>query len=628
MVQHLIEQGLLQHRAGRFGDAKTLYEQALALQPRHPDALHLAGVAALQGGDAGQAVELIQLAIEVLPENPVFHANLAQAYLALRRVADANAAFRRAATLNPREPQFAVGAANCLAMLGSLAEAERELRAVAERHPGYALVWFNLGNAVQEQGRHPEAADLYRRAIALEPALADAHTNLGRSLHLLERFEEAEQAFRRALAFQPDAAAGYCNLASVLMDRGRFTEAAAVCEQGIARFHDAAELHLMLGSAFTHQGKILSALATFRAAAHLAPDHARAVGAYGSTLHQAGHRVEGMEWLERALALQPESPDFRHAIAGARLSVGDLRAGWMQYESRPARQRRLADASGPLLVRELPGSLSGKTVGLLREQGLGDELFFLRFAATLKSRGAEITYHAHSRIASMLDRVPALGRVIAANDPLPAVDFHLLIGDLPHALGDNDYPPPLAVAPLPDKLGSMKQRLAALGPPPYLGLTWRAGTAAEKQQGTAWVLSKEIPLEMLGAAVRGYDGTLVALQRNPEPGELKRLVELAGQPVHDFTALNDDLEAMLATLALIDDYAGVSNTNMHLRAAAGRTARVLVPQPPEWRWMAAGDESPWFPGFGIYRQGTDGDWAAAFTRLARDLTAERGATRV
>ena len=76
---------------------------------------------------------------------------------------------------------------------------------------------------------------------------------------------------------------------------------------------------------------------------------------------------------------------------------------------------------------------------------------------------------------------------------------------------------------------------------------------------------------------------------------------------------------MLAVLALIEDYIGVSNTNMHLRAGAGRTARVLVPQPPEWRWMAAGEESPWFPGFRIYRQGIDGDWGEALAKLARDL---------
>ena len=96
--------------------------------------------------------------------------------------------------------------------------------------------------------------------------------------------------------------------------------------------------------------------------------------------------------------------------------------------------------------------------------------------------------------------------------------------------------------------------------------------------------------------------------------------------MHDFSDLNDDLEGMLALLALIDDYVGVSNTNMHLRAAAGRTARVLVPQPAEWRWMAGRASSPWFPGFSIYRQSLDGSWTQALARLREDLAA--GAVRI
>ena len=124
--------------------------------------------------------------------------------------------------------------------------------------------------------------------------------------------------------------------------------------------------------------------------------------------------------------------------------------------------------------------------------------------------------------------------------------------------------------------------------------------------------------------MRGVHGTLLALQRNPQPGEIEELSSRAGRPVHDLTALNEDLEAMLALLALVDDYIGVRNTNMHLRAGTGRTARVLVPRPAEWRWLIAGDESPWFPRFRIYRQKPDGDWGAAFDRLKHDLQAEFG----
>lgn len=627
MVHDLIKAGLQQHQAGRLAEAKNIYEQVLASKPRHPDALHLLGVLTLQMGDAGRSATLIERALRVRPENPAFHANLAQAYFALRRVTDARAAFLRAATLDPGNPQPALGAANCLAMQGSFAEAERELRAVAQRHPGYALAWFNLGNAVREQGRPQEAADCYRRAIELDPTFADAHNNLGSVLHALERFEEAEPAYRQYLALQPDAVAGYCNLASVLIDRGRSADAAAVCQQGIELVHastELPELHLMLGSALAHQGKFTAVLAAFRTAATIAPDNARALWAYCGALFETGNEREGLEWLERARELQPDSPEFRNSMAGFYLAAGDLQAGWREYEWRPARSRFVEKFPDLQLVREAPGSLAGRKIFLLREQGLGDELFFLRFAGALKARGAEITYRANAKLASMLGRVPALDRVITENDPLPAADLNMLVGDLPQVLGGADFPPPLALIALPQRLAEMKQRLAALGPPPYLGLTWRAGTAPEKQHGTVWVLHKDVPLEGLGTAVRGVSGTLLALQRNPKPGEIGELASHAGKPVHDLSAANEDLEEMLALLAVMDEYVGVSNTNTHLRAGAGRTARVLVPWPAEWRWMSTGETSPWFPGFRIYRQGPDGDWEAAVGRLRDDLLAAPG----
>ena len=171
-------------------------------------------------------------------------------------------------------------------------------------------------------------------------------------------------------------------------------------------------------------------------------------------------------------------------------------------------------------------------------------------------------------------------------------------------------------------MAAMQERLSNLGPPPYIGLTWRGGTPPDEQAaGMSWMLYKEIPTQQLGNALSGVEGTFIALQRKPGAGEIDRMSEHLRHPLHDFTDANDQLDDMLALLALLDEYIGVSNTNMHLRAAVGKTARVLVPCPPEWRWMARGDESPWFPGFPIYRQTADGNWNAALARLSHDLAA-------
>ncbi|MGH9784912.1 MAG: tetratricopeptide repeat protein, partial [Terriglobia bacterium] len=187
MVRDLIAKGLELHRAGRLSESKSFYEQALAIQPRNPDALHLSGVVALQGGDAETAVELIQQAIAVQPDNPAFHANLAQAFLASHRADAALAAFRRAGRLDPHNPQFQVDAASCQAMQGQLSEAEAQLRKVTRDHPRYFLAWLNLGNAVLEQRRPEEALGLFLRAAELEPASAAAQGSVGKALHALSR---------------------------------------------------------------------------------------------------------------------------------------------------------------------------------------------------------------------------------------------------------------------------------------------------------------------------------------------------------------------------------------------------------------------------------------------------------
>ncbi len=82
---------------------------------------------------------------------------------------------------------------------------------------------------------------------------------------------------------------------------------------------------------------------------------------------------------------------------------------------------------------------------------------------------------------------------------------------------------------------------------------------------------------------------------------------------------------MLTLLSFMDEYVTVSNTNMYLRTGTGRTSCVLVPNPPEYRWMAEGEESPWFPGCKVYRQKVDGSWEVALAALAGDLAKAFGA---
>ena len=132
-------------------------------------------------------------------------------------------------------------------------------------------------------------------------------------------------------------------------------------------------------------------------------------------------------------------------------------------------------------------------------------------------------------------------------------------------------------------------------------------------------LSKLAPADAIAAALKPVAATIIALQRDPAPGEIDAFAEALGRDVHDLTRLNGDLEAMLALLGRLDDYVCVSNTNVHLRTSRGRPCRVLVPRPPDYRWMSRGPVSPWFPESRVYRETAADGWTSALEELAADL---------
>lgn len=647
-----IQAGLNAHRAGDLSAAIDAYRQALAGAPDDPVALNLLGAALVQLGDAEAAVAYLERAAARQRGNPGVLGNLAQAYFALGRYEAAREAFRKASRADPRHAHYQLGIANSCAMQGELAQAETLLHRIVQRFPGEPLAWFNYGNVLRDQGRVADALPYFQRAATLAPHFTEARNNLAGALHNLQRFEEAEKEFRACIAQDSGYLLARCNLASVLIDLGRFREAEVECREVLRADPQMTIAHTYLGVTLGHQGRLTEALRSY-AAATRTECSMRTSQSHAGALADVGRYAESMRWFRRAFTYDTQSAAAHQVFGTSQLARGCVVEGWEHYAWRPARQRLLEQYPKLGLTDELPDDLRHQHVCVLAEQGLGDEVYFLRWASVLKDRGARITYRSSRKMYSLLTRATAIDNLIAADDGPPPADYHLLVGDLPRALSTlpssvaptlpaerytactTDFPerialfwppvpPPLRLIPLAERLAAVRDCLMRAGPPPYLALTWRGGTPPEQQQGASWVLYKEIAIGRLAAAVTRFPGTVLALQRKPAPGEIEAFSTALGRPLHDFTAFNDDLENMLALLTLIDEYVGVSNTNMHLRASVGGAARVLVPCPAEWRWMQAGPRSPWFPGFSVYRQSVQGDWDAALAALSNDLSQAYG----
>ena len=435
--------------------------------------------------------------------------------------------------------------------------------------------------------------------------------------HQRMRLEEADRDYREVIAQDPSNAVATHYLGLLAWQRGDVAEGESKIRASLLLDAKVPDFHNNLGLLLRDTGRGDAALEEFRATLRIDPRWIEAYSNLGLTLEALGRWDDAVAAYGEAIARQPQFAAARQNLARTHLMRNELAQGWNEY-----RWRHFAQGASPKPpdpdAQRLPGSLAGRGFAIVTEQGLGDVLFFLRFAPILVERGARLAFRGDARLHSMLARTGLFELGLDAPD-VPAQGLEAtFVGDLPWLLGVDDAakgPGPLRLAPDPQRLPRMRAALDAHGPAPWVAVTWRGGV---KPTGPARTQLKQVDPAALGAALHGHRASWVSVQRFPKEGEREALAASLGAPVLDMSGANAELEDMLALLSLVDSYVAVSNANIYLRAGTSPSMRILIPHPPEWRWGLA-SRSPWFPGAPLYRQRVDGDWSEAFTHLASDL---------
>lgn len=84
---------------GKLAEAEAIYQGILADNPDQPDAVHLLGLIRSEQEKDVEAVELMERALELYPQAPHFHHNIAGVYRRMGRLEDAEREFRSAIEL-------------------------------------------------------------------------------------------------------------------------------------------------------------------------------------------------------------------------------------------------------------------------------------------------------------------------------------------------------------------------------------------------------------------------------------------------------------------------------------------------------------------------------------------------
>jgi predicted O-linked N-acetylglucosamine transferase (SPINDLY family) len=270
-ADRIVQEGLAHHRAGRLGEAETLYREVLEGCPEHPDGLHLLGLIALQVGQAAMALPLFDRAIAVRSE-------FAEAYV------DRGNALHRL-----QQYQAAV---------------ESYDKAISVR-PGFAEAYSDRGVALFQLGRYQEDLESCDRAIELNPNLAAAHGNRGAALLRVGQYEAALESCDRAICLNPTLVEAHCNRGSAMLQLEQYQAAIESCDQAIALNGDSADAHCNRGGALQGLGQYHAAVESYDKAIAVSPESANVWSNRGTALYWLKDYAGALESFNKAMLLNP-----------------------------------------------------------------------------------------------------------------------------------------------------------------------------------------------------------------------------------------------------------------------------------------------------------------------------------
>ncbi len=480
---------------------------------------------------------------------------------------------------------------------GRLALARAVYRRILARMPRHFSVLQLMAVIALTRKRHIEALHWLERARAVRPQDPRLESQFGCALMGLEREAEAEACFQRGRQHPAAAVESTVNLAFLYRSQRRLDEALALyleaARLGPRRF----EPVLGVADVLVEMHRLEDAIGVLRDLLRRFSGHFPVLYALSRALVLAGRP-------EEAVALVRGGPWILRFDGYVKQSDG--------YIKSPIRRARVLRT--PRWRGEVP--VSGRTVLVHAESGLGDAIQACRAAQLLADRGARVVLEVWPALVRLLRQMDPRITVVSRTDPLPPHDLHVDLDELPFMLGlMHDRIPPPPHLPLPEgvaqawarrlgaRTGALRVGFVCTGNPHHhqdlqRSMSMGAFLAAMPREGVAWFCLQRI--------IRSAD------------------VRTLAQRQADVSAFPLDLHDFAETAGLIgqmDLVISVDTSVAHLAATLGRPTWILLPHVPDPRWLLGRADTPWYPRMRLFRQGPGGQWAPVLAEVARELEA-------
>jgi predicted O-linked N-acetylglucosamine transferase (SPINDLY family) len=470
---------------------------------------------------------------------------------------------------------------------------------------------FQLGIEFYQKGELQAASLCFQQVLQQKPHHVHAHYNLGIIYQNQGNWINALQHYQKAIEFKHDYTAAYNNLGNLYLEQGQF-QAAIDCFLKAIQFEaDYAPAYNNLGNVYKEQGQFQAAIDCFQKAIALQADYTSAYSNLGNVYKEQGQFQAAIDCFDKAIQLQPDYADAHYNRGHALLLLGEFQRGFLEYEWRFETQ--IISRFKPKTPMWDGSEIAGKSIVLWNEQGLGDEIQFVRYAQQLQKQGGLVTLCTHPALVSLFrECLAGEFEVIEKNNcDIYAYDCQASMMSLPGIFQTNLDNIPNSVPYIFPPQPLRSDCLLPLSSGYRIGIVWAGQIKNPDYRKKS--CSPEWFIDLLDVG----DVTLYSLQVGVDAVKIQPWVD--NRRVWDLSHLIRDFVDTVCLIEQLDLVITIDTAVAHLVGAMGKPVWVLLPFIPDWRWQLHCQDSPWYPTMRLLRQSSLGDWGSVFQQVKEKL---------
>ena len=493
--------------------------------------------------------------------------------------------------------------------------------------------WTYQALAMFCHDRHPKIAlAAYGHAIACNPNQPELLMRAAGVAVKLGEWAIAKDFYYQTIGLLPNRPEGFYNLGRMADEAEENHRAVVLYSQALMRDPNSVLTYFSLGDAWGRLGDWQRALATYQATQQPQfPQVADSWARQGYALVQFGDLGGAIAAYDQALAIAPDSVKHHCAVALPLLTAGQWRRGWTEYEWR-LRQEFYGEIRTECQPRWQGEDLTGKTILVRSEQGLGDTIQFCRYLPRLKAMGTRLIFRGRSPLRDLVmtvgeardDERKCIDEFVDWDTPLTEVTYDVAV---PLMSLPQYFAPEPAIAqetteaqPVYLQVPPSTQSFKLPAPRPEtikkVGLVWASGYR-DLPELIEQYRQKTCDLAALMQGIEQPDIQYYSLQvgRDVSAGEPfygdSRLIDLSDR----LTCFSETA----AAIAQLDLVISVDTAVAHLAGALGKPVWILLPWAADWRWLRDRSDTVWYTSARLFRQPKLGDWESVYQAVARAL---------